>query len=438
MPQATSIGHPPSRRTTIVATTIGNALEFFDFTVFGFMAMLIGKLFFPTFSSYGQLLLAVATFGVGFVMRPLGGIVIGAYADRAGRKKAMLVTLFLMALGCGLIAVAPTYAQIGVAAPVLIVVARLLQGFSAGGEVGASTTLLVEHATLTNRGYMASWQTASQGLGILVGALVVSALSFGLGPQAMEAWGWRVPFALGLLIAPVGMYIRRRLHESLHQTETPAMAAPRQRNSVAELCLKYPGTLLTATLSSIGPTVAAFVTTFYMPNYAIRELGMSPVVALFGAALTGLVTFSGSPLVGRWSDRIGRKPLIFWSRIVLVLSVYPGFLWLNASPTPAVLYTVMGWLSVLLTIQGTPTLTMLPEMFPRHLRASGMSLVYSVGVTIFGGFSPFISTWLVNATGSKFAPAWYLMGMTLASLVGLKLLKDYTGRDIDALQAANA
>ncbi len=165
---------------------------------------------------------------------------------------------------------------------------------------------------------------------------------------------------------------------------------------------------------------------------------MSPVVALFGAALTGLVTFSGSPLVGRWSDRIGRKPLIFWSRIVLVLSVYPGFLWLNASPTPAVLYTVMGWLSVLLTIQGTPTLTMLPEMFPRHLRASGMSLVYSVGVTIFGGFSPFISTWLVNATGSKFAPAWYLMGMTLASLVGLKLLKDYTGRDIDALQAANA
>lgn len=425
----------PSRRTTIVATTIGNALEFFDFTVYGFLALVIGRLFFPTFNSYGQLLLTIASFGVGFVMRPLGGIVIGAYADRAGRKKAMTLTIFMMALGCAIIALAPTYAQIGVAAPVLIVFARLVQGFSAGGEVGASTTLLVEHATPANRGYMASWQFASQGLGILLGALVVGILTTVLTPQAMESWGWRIPFVLGLLIAPVGMYIRRHLHESLEVA--PASAPPRE-SSLAEVCREHGRTVLAAILSLLGGTAAAYVVSFYMPTYAIRELGMAPPVALFGAALVGLLSFVCAPLVGVWSDRVGRKPLIFWSRIALALMIYPGFLWLNASPTPAVLFIVVGVLSITLVIQSVPGITMLPEMFPKHVRASGMSLVYSVGVALFGGFSPLISTWLLGVTGNKLAPAWYLLAMTVISLLGLLWLKDHTGRDIDAAAPATA
>jgi len=425
---------PISRRQTIVATTIGNALEFFDFTVYGFLALVIGKLFFPTLDAYGQLLLTVATFGVGFIMRPLGGIVIGAYADRAGRKKAMTLTIFLMALGCAMIAFTPTYAQIGVAAPLLMVLARLIQGFSAGGEVGASTTLLVEHATPANRGYMASWQFASQGLGILLGAVVVGILSATLAPPAMESWGWRVPFALGMLIAPVGMYIRRRLQESF-EPETEGGGSATRRGSLSEVCGRHGKTVLGAILSIIGGTAAAYVVTFYMPTYAIRELGLPPPVALFGAALTGLLSFGLAPLVGRWSDRHGRKPLIVWSRIALVLLIYPGFLWLNASPTPIVLFTVVGVLSVTLVIQTVPGITMLPEVFPKHVRASGMSLVYSVGVALFGGFSPLISTWLLNATGNKLAPAWYLLVMTLASLFGLLWLEDFTGRDIDAADA---
>lgn len=420
----------PGRRKTIVATTIGNALEFFDFTVYGFLALTIGKLFFPTFNSYGQLLLTVASFGVGFIMRPLGGIVIGAYADRAGRKKAMTLTIFLMALGCLLIAAAPTYAQIGVAAPLLIVLARLIQGFSAGGEVGASTTLLVEHATPQNRGYMASWQFASQGLGILLGAVVVGVLSFALTPQAMESWGWRVPFVLGLAIAPVGMYIRRHLEESL-EIAPPPPAGTKRESSISEVCRLHGRTVLNAILTMIGGTAAAYVVSFYMPTYAIRELGMAPPVALFGAALTGLLSFACAPLVGIWADKVGRKPLILWSRIALAVMIYPGFYWLNASPTPAVLFTVVGLLSITLVIQSVPGITMLPEMFPKHVRVSGMSLVYSVGVALFGGFSPFISTWLVNATGNKLAPAWYLLAMTLVSLIGLYSLKDHTGRDID-------
>ncbi|WP_431513568.1 MFS transporter [Variovorax sp. DAIF25] len=422
-----------SRRQTIVATTIGNGLEIFDFTVYGFLALVIGKLFFPTFSGYGQLLLTVATFGVGFIMRPLGGIVIGAYADRAGRKKAMTLTIFLMALGCAVIAFTPTYASIGVAAPVLIVLARLIQGFSAGGEVGASTTLLVEHATPRNRGYMASWQFASQGLGVMLGAVVVGTLTFTLSPQSMESWGWRVPFFIGMLIAPVGMYIRRHLHESL-EIAPDASTKPRE-SSLRIVCTQHGGTVLAAILTMVGGTTAAYVITFYMPTYAVRELGLAPSVALFGAAITGLILFVVSPLVGALSDRVGRKPLILWSRVLLVLLIYPGFLWLNASPTPAVLFTVLSVLSLGLVGQTAPSITMLPEMFPKAVRASGMSLVYSVGVSLFGGFAPFISTWLLNATGSKLAPAWYLVAMTAVSLLGLIWLRDHTGRDIDAAGA---
>ncbi|WP_395351129.1 MFS transporter [Variovorax sp. UC122_21] len=423
-----------SRRQTIVATTIGNGLEFFDFTVYGFLALVIGKLFFPTFSGYGQLLLTVATFGVGFIMRPLGGIVIGAYADRAGRKKAMTLTIFLMALGCAVIAFTPTYASIGVAAPVLIVLARLIQGFSAGGEVGASTTLLVEHATPQNRGYMASWQFASQGLGVMLGAVVVGALTFTLSPENMQSWGWRVPFVLGMLIAPVGMYIRRHLEESL-QIAPESATAPRRESSLKIVCSQHGKTVLAAILALVGGTTAAYVVTFYMPTYAVRELGLTPSVALFGAALTGLISFAFAPFVGLLSDRVGRKPLILWSRVFLVVLIYPGFLWLNASPTPAVLFIVLGVLSLGLVGQTVPGITMLPEMFPKAVRASGMSLVYSVGVALFGGFAPFISTWLLNATGSKLAPAWYLVVMTLVSLLGLLWLRDHTGRDIDAAGA---
>ncbi len=423
-----------SRRQTIVATTIGNGLEFFDFTVYGFLALVIGKLFFPTFSGYGQLLLTVATFGVGFIMRPLGGIVIGAYADRAGRKKAMTLTIFLMALGCAVIAFTPTYASIGVAAPVLIVLARLIQGFSAGGEVGASTTLLVEHATPQNRGYMASWQFASQGLGVMLGAVVVGALTFTLSPENMQSWGWRVPFVIGMLIAPVGMYIRRHLEESL-QIAPESATAPHRESSLKIVCSQHGKTVLAAILALVGGTTAAYVVTFYMPTYAVRELGLTPSVALFGAALTGLISFAFAPFVGLLSDRVGRKPLILWSRVFLVVLIYPGFLWLNASPTPAVLFIVLGVLSLGLVGQTVPGITMLPEMFPKAVRASGMSLVYSVGVALFGGFAPFISTWLLNATGSKLAPAWYLVIMTLVSLLGLLWLRDHTGRDIDAAGA---
>jgi MFS transporter, MHS family, proline/betaine transporter len=430
LPPVSSRTEGPSRLRTISAITIGNALEFFDFTVYGFMAILIGKLFFPNLSPYNQLLLAVATFGVGFVMRPIGGVVIGAYADRAGRKAAMTLAIALMSLGCAIIAFTPTYAQIGVAAPLLMVLARLLQGFSAGGEVGASTTLLVEYASPRDRGYLASWQFASTGLGVFLGALVVSALSAALSPLAMETWGWRVPFVLGLSIAPVGIYIRRQLNETLDIDLSGATR--RHRNSSLRILLKeHRRSLAAGILTVMGSTTAAYVVTFYMPNYAVRELGLSPAFSLAAAALVGFLSFALASPVGWLSDRIGRKSLIIGSRVVLALVIYPAFVWLVDEPSPGRLLTLMALLGAMHVVQAVPGLTALPEMFPKHVRATGMSVVYSVGVALFGGFSPLIVTWMVNETGSKLAPAWYLMGTTVVSLFGLLLFKDQTGQAID-------
>lgn len=416
-----------SRTRVIAATTIGNALEFFDFTVYSFLAVVIGRLFFPTMSPYGQLLLSVATFGVGFFMRPLGGIVIGAYADRRGRKAAMTLTINLMALGCAMIALAPTYAQAGLAAPLIIVLARLIQGFSAGGEVGASTTMLIEYASPRNRGYYASWQFASQGLGVTIGATLAGVLSATLSPEALDSWGWRVPFAVGVLILPVGVYIRRQLEETLEPRDHGKV----EHGPVVTALRDHWRLVLLGILLTVGGTVSAYIITFYMPTYAIRELGLPMPMALLAGILSGFITFVASPFVGLAADRAGRKKLILGARLATLVLVYPCFLWLNAGPSPERLLIVVGVLSVLLAIQTAPAITMVPELFPKAVRATGMSIVYSIGVALFGGFAQFIATWLINLTGDKLSPAYYLIACLVVSTLALIGLEDRTGREID-------
>ncbi|MFX1674476.1 MFS transporter [Paraburkholderia sp. A2WS-5] len=414
-----------SRKQLIFAATIGNALEFFDFTVYSFFALTIGKLFFPTMSSYGQLLASVATFGVGFVMRPLGGVVIGAYADRAGRKPAMTLTIFMMALGCALIGLAPTYAQIGVAAPIIIVFARLLQGFSAGGEVGASTTLLIEAGTPANRGLLGSYQFASQGLGVSFGALMAGLLTMFLHPDTLLAWGWRVPFLMGVAIAPLGMWIRRRLEEQ----GSPAACAVRM--PVITVLRDHWRRALLGTLLTMGSTVIAYVVTFYMPTYAIHELKVPATTALLAGLVSGVVTFVVGPLAGLLSDRISRRALVFWPRLAVVVLIWPAFQWLSTGPDAARLLITVGGLSVLLALQAAPAITMLPEMFPRAVRATGMAIVYSVGVAIFGGFAQAIATWLIKLTGDLHAPAWYVMVCVALSCLTLPFIRDLTGKPLE-------
>lgn len=429
---------PTMRRRVIAGTTIGNALEFFDFTVFTFLMLVIGPLFFPAASGYGQLLLTTATFGVGFLMRPVGGMLIGSYADRHGRRAAMTLTLWLMGLGCALIAAAPTYAQMGVVGPVLMVLARLIQGFAAGGEVGASTTLLVEHAPPEKRGFYSSWQFGSQSLGVMLGALTVALLTAALSKEQMQAWGWRVPFVIGILTVPVGAYIRRNLEETLEQ---PARTAADQRRAATghqplrRVFAEHKAPVAKGILLVIGGMVCAQIIGFYMPAYANKELGLPATSTLFASVVLGAIGFLLAPFVGMLADRVGRKRVIFWSRAATVAALLPCFQWLVSAPSTGRLMTVIALLAVLLALQTAPVITMLPELFPKAVRTTGMSVVYGLGISVFGGFAQFFVTWLLHVTGNPMAPAWYLMVTVALSTVVLFWIQDRTGHEIDNREA---
>ncbi|WKK17307.1 MFS transporter [Achromobacter insolitus] len=429
---------PTMRRRVIAGTTIGNALEFFDFTVFTFLMLVIGPLFFPAASGYGQLLLTTATFGVGFLMRPVGGMLIGSYADRHGRRAAMTLTLWLMGLGCALIAAAPTYAQMGVVGPVLMVLARLIQGFAAGGEVGASTTLLVEHAPPEKRGFYSSWQFGSQSLGVMLGALTVALLTAALSKEQMQAWGWRVPFVIGILTVPVGAYIRRNLEETLEQPARTAADHPRAATGhqpLRRVFAEHKAPVAKGILLVIGGMVCAQIIGFYMPAYANKELGLPATSTLFASVVLGAIGFLLAPFVGMLADRVGRKRVIFWSRAATVAALLPCFQWLVSAPSTGRLMTVIALLAVLLALQTAPVITMLPELFPKAVRTTGMSVVYGLGISVFGGFAQFFVTWLLHVTGNPMAPAWYLMVTVTLSTVVLFWIQDRTGHEIDNREA---
>ena len=418
----------------IVAITLGNGLEFFDFTVYSFFATFIGTQFFPVHGALNQLLLAVGTFGVGFFMRPLGGVVIGAFADRAGRKAAMWLTLWLMALGSAIISFAPTYRQIGMAAPLLIVLSRLIQGFAMGGEVGASVSMLLEYAGPRTRGFYGSWQFVSQALSGLCGALLGLLLSTLLPHESLASWGWRVPFVVGMLVAPVGLYIRRHLDETLpgagHADGGHAQAGA-AANPLRELLARHRTALAAGVMMTIGGAAATYIVRFYMPLYAIKILGLPMSIGMSGAILTALVTAACSPFAGALSDRVGRKWVMGVSCALLVLAIYPAFMLIHAVPTVATVLAVMGGLGALLAFMVVPSIVILPELFPRTIRVTGMSIVYSLGVAIFGGFAQFIATWLIKVLDDQLAPAWYLIACGVVSLLALPLVREPAGRALD-------
>ncbi|CAM2169218.1 MFS transporter, MHS family, proline/betaine transporter [Paraburkholderia sacchari] len=422
-----------SRAKAIAAITLGNGLEFFDFTVYSFFATTIGTLFFPVHGSLNQLLLAVGSFGVGFIVRPLGGVLIGAFADRAGRKAAMTLTLWLMALGSAMIAFAPTYAQIGLAAPALIVLARLVQGFAVGGEVGASTTMLLEYADDRTRGFYGSWQFVSQGLNVVCGALLGVALSSALSPEALQSWGWRVPFVIGMLVVPVGVYIRRHLDETLEHAEPVDMAAPVTETArpLREIFSKHRAALVAGVVTTIGGTAANYIVLFYMSTYAIKILGLPMSVGMSAALVAALVTAACSPFAGILSDRFGRKRVFGYSRVLLIAVIYPAFMVIHAMPTVPAVLAVVAVLGALVAFTAVPNIVMLPELFPQSIRVTGMSIVYCVGVSIFGGFAQFFATWLIKVLDNPLAPAWYLIGCGLVSLLALPLIREPAGRPLD-------
>jgi MHS family proline/betaine transporter-like MFS transporter len=413
---AATISKPPDdagRWRAVAAASIGNALEWFDFIIYGFFAILMAKLFFPTGDETVSLLLALATFGVPFFMRPLGAIVIGNYADRHGRKSAFTLTILLMMVGTAIIAVAPTYATAGVFAPLLILFARLVQGFSAGGEFGSATAFLAEQNP-KRRGFYASWQFASQGITTVLATAIGVGLTMSLTPAQMESWGWRVPFFIGLLIGPVAWYIRRNVDETMEFKSMQVSASP-LKEALSEGRKRLLVSLGVVALC----TVSMYTIVLFMPTYATRQFGLTTSVGFLGGMLVGAIQVVLIPWFGGLSDRYGRLPITFVSAAAMSVLFYPMFAWLAASPTLQTLLIVQAIFGVLMAGYMGPLGALMAELFPARVRTTGLSVSYAFGVAIFGGLAPFISTWLILATGSKLAPAFYLILAGIISLVAL-------------------
>jgi MFS family permease len=413
----------------VVAAVIGNALEWYDFTVFGFLTVVIAQLFFPASNDYASLLLTTATFGVAFVMRPIGGIVLGLYADRAGRKAALSLVIALMTLGILLLAIAPPYSAIGIGAPLMIVLGRLLQGFSAGGEFGSSTALLIEAAPFSKRGFYGSWQMASQAAALLLGAAVGALITRGLSPDALKSWGWRAPFILGLIIGPVGFYIRRHLADSeaflLAQKTAP-------RATLGEVFRNHSRDVLCGLGSVIALTVTIYVLISYLPTFAVNQLNLPYAQSFYAVIVGNLLLTVLSPLTGAWSDKVGRKGLSLWSLTITLVIIYPLFAWLAASPSVSKLIFVQALLSITLSGYYGPFGALIAELFPANVRSIGLSLAYNIAVMVFGGFGPFIVTWLIETTGSPLAPTYYVMGGLALSIVAMACIPGRRHVDLDA------
>ncbi|OLL29076.1 MFS transporter [Burkholderia sp. SRS-W-2-2016] len=418
-----------SHRGAIAAAVIGNWLEFFDFTVYGFFAVIIGRLFFPSADPTTSLLLSVATFAAGFITRPLGSVMLGVYADRKGRKAALNVTIMLMAASTGLIAIMPTYAQIGLAAPLLIVLARLVQGFSQGGEFGAATSALLEQGGGSRRGFRASWQLATQGGAALMGAGIAALLAAVLSKEALESWGWRVPFLIGVGIAPVGIFLRRRL------ADDPVGAHSHhgiERGVLHELFSKHLRTLLLITLAVMGGTVSTYILTFYMPTYAIHTLGMPMSLSMLVGVASGCVVLVMCPVFGLLSDRIrSRKLPILIGRGVLVLLLFPAFMLMARFPRLSVIMPLTSLMLVFYSMGSASEFALMCESFPRRVRATGISIAYALSVCVFGGTAQLVATWLVRVTGSKLAPAGYVAACVVVSLIAVSMLKETADQPLD-------
>jgi len=405
----------------VVAATVGNMLEWYDFTIYAAFAVPISKNFFPADSEVISLLLGFATFGLGFIARPFGAVFLGGYADRRGRRDALSLTILLMALGTGIIALCPGYDRIGVAAPIVILLARLIQGFSAGGEIGGAVSTLVEHAPPARRGFYASFQQMSQGGSTMLSGLVAMTIALLLPAEAIAAWGWRLALAVGLLIAPVGLYIRRELEDaplfkaSSHATELPIRVVLRDHWRA----------ILTGMLIVMLWTVAQYIAN-YFPTFAVRELKVSLSQSYLGPLVVGTVLLF-CPLVGVVADRYGRKRVMIAGALGLLVIPYPAFFYLIASPTTGHLVATQIAVAVFMLIYTAPASAVLAELFPTPVRATGISLTYSLGVAVFGGFTPAIITALIGWTAQPVAVAFYLMGAAIISLATVLTLKDRTG-----------
>ncbi len=398
---------PHSKFNAVIRVTSGNFIEMFDFFLFGFYATYISKAFFPTDSEYASLMLTFATFGAGFLMRPLGAIILGSYIDRIGRRKGLVLTLSIMASGTALMAFVPSYASIGLAAPFLVLIGRLLQGFSAGVELGGVSVYLSEMATPGHKGFYTSWQSASQQVAIIFAALLGYLINDHMSKAEIADWGWRIPFYIGCMIIPIVFYIRKSLQETdefLSQKTHPST-----REMLSALTLNW-RLVLTGMMLIVMTTVSFYLITVYTPTFGKSVLKLSTLDSLLVTLCVGVSNFAWLPVFGALSDRVGRWPIMATSSGLTLVTAYPLLSWLVSEPSFQRMLGVELWLSFLYASYNGATIAALTEIIPLKIRTTGFSLAYSLATALFGGLTPLVVTWLIETTGDKAAPG-YWMGM---------------------------
>jgi len=419
---------------SVVRVSSGNFLEMYDFMVFGYYATAIARAFFPTGSEFASLMLSLMTFGAGFLMRPLGAIILGAYTDHHGRRSGLLLTLALMAAGILSIACVPGYKTIGLLAPLLVVCGRLLQGFSAGAELGGVSVYLSEIATPGNKGFYVSWQSGSQQVAVMFAALMGVGLSSRLSAEQMTAWGWRVPLLVGCLIIPLLFLLRGSLKE------TGAFLARKVRPGTGEILRSLAenwGVVLLGTMLTTMTTVSFYLITAYTPTYGGTVLHLASVDSLVVTLCVGASNLFWLPVMGALSDRVGRRPLLVACTVLALVSAYPAMLWLVTAPSFSRLLTVELWLSFVYGSYNGAMIVFLTEIMPAKVRTVGFSLAYSLATAIFGGFTPAISTYFIHVTGNRAVPGLWL---SFAAAMGLlaALLARPRQQTVEAALAAEA
>lgn len=425
----------PAIRRAVISCGLGQLFEIYDFLIYAFMAGPLSRAFFPSDDPFASLLATFATFAVGFVMRPVGAVVIGSYGDRHGRRAALVMTIGLMAVGTGIIGLIPPYSVLGIFSPIMLVLCRMAQGFSTGGEWGGAAAFLVEYAPTKSRGFISSFQQAATALGILFATLVSYSLTALFDPAVFASWGWRIAFLIGFILGPVGYYLRTHVHE------TPAYERTVDEKSTVDAPIRvtlreYKGPVVTAFALSIIGAVVNYVFVIFLPSFAQQQLHVPASTAFLSTTLAGVIYLVLSPVMGAVSDRIGRRSMYFAMSFLSVALAYPLFQLLVSMPDAKGLILTQSIASVLLAMFCGPLCAVLAELFPTRIRYTALSVGYGFAVAIFGGFAPYISTYLIKSTGNPLAPAFYVMIAGVISFVATFFVEERAGRPLPGDSAA--
>ena len=407
----------------VLSCAVGQVFEIYDFVIYGFLASTIAKVFFPAGDPVAALLSTFAAFAVGFCVRPLGAIVIGGYGDRRGRREALVLTIGMMALATGAIGLIPSYETIGIAAPIMLVLCRMLQGFSTGGEWGGAAAMLVEYAPANKRAFVSSFQQAGTALGLLLATLSVALLTSMFSTDAFNSWGWRLPFLLGFILGPIGYYLRTQIAETPAFTKTVAEEKLAHNPLIETLSTQAPRLLVAFGISAL-PCVIYWVFLVFLPTYAAQHLKISASATFFSTTFAGLIYLVLSPMMGFLSDRIGRKPLLFTAAVASIVLAYPLFLLLVSFNSLASFFLTQAIATIILTLTTGVLCAVLSEMFPTRIRYTALSVSYGLAVALFGGFAALISTWLVQMTGDPLAPAYYVVFSGLLTLLATLFVRE--------------